>query len=253
MRMKVEAIRTKTIRAGALSLEALLDEVISSLEDGSVVAITSKIVSLCENNVLPLDNIGYDDLVRREADAHLPKELSKYKHHFTIKNHTLIAGAGIDESNGDGHYILWPADSQKTANAAREYLQKKFSLTNVGIVITDSTCHPLRLGTSGICLAHSGFAALRDYIGKPDLFGRPFGVTQANIATGLSAAAVLTMGEGAESTPIAIITNANFIDFQNRDPSPKELELLNFDRDEDLFAPFLNAVDWQVGGISAEH
>lgn len=247
-RVKVEAIKTRAVHAGELSLRKLIDESIHSLANKSVIAITSKIVSLCENTVLPLGEIDYDLLVNRESDAFLPKELSRYKHHFTVKNHTLIAGAGIDESNGDGHYILWPKDAQKTADDICDHLKQRFGHRDIGVVITDSTCQPLRLGTTGICLAHSGFAALRDYIGQPDLFDRPFGVTQSNIASGLSAAAVVVMGEGAERTPLAMLSELDFVEFQDRHPTNEELDLLNFDRDEDLFAPFLNAVDWQKGG-----
>ncbi|MGH7237527.1 MAG: coenzyme F420-0:L-glutamate ligase, partial [Candidatus Saccharimonadales bacterium] len=106
----------------------------------------------------------------------MPKSLNKYGYHFTIKDNTLIPMAGIDESNGDGNYVLWPKDSQKTVNEIREYLKNRFKLKTIGVVITDSTCQPLRRGTIGVCLAHSGFLALNDYRQKPDLFGRKFNV-----------------------------------------------------------------------------
>lgn len=245
--MNVVPVKTRRVTAGEISLEQLLDEYVTDMTENSILAITSKIVSLCENSVKPMSSVDREDLIVQEADKYLPSSLSRYKHHFTIKDHTLIAGAGIDESNGNDHFILWPRNSQETANTVRKYLKKRFSLTHVGVLITDSTCQPLRLGTAGICLAHSGFAALRDYIGQPDLFGRPFGVTQANIASGLAASAVVVMGEGSEQTPLAILSDLSFVGFQNRDPLQSELDLLNFDVDEDLFAPFLNAVEWKKG------
>jgi F420-0:gamma-glutamyl ligase len=68
------------------------------------------------------------------------------------------------------------------------------------------------------------------------------------VALGLAAAAVLAMGEGTEQTPIAIITDVSFVKFQQRDPTKEELEYFYIkNKEEDLFAPFLNAVKWQKG------
>ena len=155
--------------------------------------------------------------------------------------------AGIDESNGQGHYILWPRDSQKTANDLRAYLRRKHDLTELGVIITDSTCQPLRRGTTGISLAHSGFKALTNYVGTADLFGRPFGVTQAGIASGIAASAVLMMGEGSEQTPLCLLRDLPFVTFVEADPSTAELQAMAIPLEEDLFAPFLSAMPWQKG------
>jgi dihydrofolate synthase / folylpolyglutamate synthase len=245
--MKVTSVKTERITAGATELLPLLERVIAGVADGSVIAITSKIVSLCEGSVIPLDKIDKDELVVRESDLYLPASVSKYRHHFTITNNTLIPMAGVDESNGDGQYVLWPTDAQATASQVRAWAKQKFGLSRIGVIITDSTCHPLRRGTNGIMLAYSGFRALNDYVGRPDLFGRPFAVSQADVAGGLAAAAVLQMGEGAEQTPIAILTDLPFVHFQDRDPTAEELASVIIPLDEDLFAPFLTSVQWQQG------
>jgi dihydrofolate synthase / folylpolyglutamate synthase len=245
--MKVSGVRTERITAGVTGLLSLLGRVLADVEDGSVIAITSKIVSLCEGSVIPLDEIDKDQLVVRESDLYLPASLSKYRHHFTITNNTLIPMAGVDESNGDGQYVLWPKDAQATANEVRAWAGQKFGLSRIGVIITDSTCHPLRRGTNGIMLAFSGFRALNDYVGRPDLFGRPFTVSQADVAGGLAAAAVLQMGEGAEQTPIAVLSDLPFVHFQERDPTAEELASVIIGVDEDLFAPFLTSVPWQKG------
>lgn len=105
----------------------------------------------------------------------------------------------------------------------------------------------MRRGTMGITLAYCGFKALKNYIGKPDLFGKPFSVSQADIAGGLTAAAVLQMGEGTERTPIAVITDVPFVEFQDREPSTEELTETTIPLEDDLFAPFLQNVPWQKG------
>ena len=98
-----------------------------------------------------------------------------------MKHNLIIPSSGIDESNGDGYYILWPADPQKTANEIREYLTEKHSLGKLGVVITDSKTTPLRWGVTGVSVSHSGFAALNDYIGTKDIFGRELHFTKTNI------------------------------------------------------------------------
>lgn len=245
--MKVTAIKTDVIAAGAIKLTALLERCLHDLQEDSVVAITSKIVSVCENNVIPLEDIDKEQLVVRESDLYLPATLSRYGHHFTIRDNTLIPMAGVDESNGNGYYILWPKDAQRTANEIRAWLRRRFRLAKLGVVVTDSTCHPLRRGTGGIMLAYSGFRPLNDYVGKPDLFGRPFAVSQANVADGLAATATLLMGEGSEQTPIAVLSDLPFVHFEDEDPSPDELATLMIPLEEDLFAPFLQSVQWQKG------
>lgn len=243
--MRVVPIRTDKILAGQTDILAVIDKFLDSLDEGSVLAVSSKILSLCENNVAPLD-ADKEDLIKQHADKYLDSKYSDYGHHFTITDNTLIGGAGIDESNSDNQYVLWPRDSQASANDIRKHLAGKYHLENVGVVIVDSTSQPLRRGTTGIALAHSGFLAAKDYRGQPDLFDRPLGVSVANISGGLAASAVLAMGEGAEQTPLAVISEVPFVEFQTADPTDDELSFLKITLEDDLFAPFLTSVDWQT-------
>ncbi len=251
--MKITAIKTPRIVSGNKSILDIIDEALPAIEEDSLIAVTSKIVSICEGNIVPKDSIGKEELIVRESNLFLPATLSKYGHHFTITHNMLIPTAGIDESNGEGYYILWPRDAQKTANEIRQHLTAKHGIQNVGVVITDSTCQPLRRGVYGIFLAHSGFTPLRNYIGEPDLFGRLMAVTQSNIAGGLAAAAVLAMGEGAEQTPLCLITDVSGVSFQSRDPSAEELDEITISLEDDLFAPFLTAVEWKKGRGGMRH
>ncbi len=247
--MIVKAIKTNKILPGGPSVFKLLDQFLSELKEGSVVAITSKVVSICEGRIVPIGSIEKEKLIKSEAEYYLPADLGKYGISFSITKNTLIPMAGIDESNGNGDYILWPADSQKSANGIREYLVEHFGLKKVGVIITDSTAMPLRYGTFGIVLAHSGFVATNDYRGKTDLFGRPFKVSISSVAGGLAAAAVLVMGEGNEATPIAVMEDLPFVQFQARNPTKKELDDFYIPMiSEDLFAPFLNSMPWQDKG-----
>lgn len=246
--MRIEAIKTQVIHAGEISLNDLLAESITALPENSVVAISSKVVALCENCVVNIDSITRADLVKREADYYLPPEFSEYNYGFAITRGTLIASAGIDESNGGGHWVLWPKDPFASANSAHKFLCEHFNRQNIGVIITDSNClPPLRRGTIGIMVAWSGFNALNDLRGTTDLFDHEFKVSVSAIAGGLAAAANVVMGEGTESTPIAIISEADFVEFVDHDPTPEDVAATFVDKDEDLYAPFLNSVNWQRG------
>ena len=47
--------------------------------------------------------------------------------------------------------------------------QVRFSLKNVGVIITDSRTTPLRWGVTGFSIAYSGFEPLKNYIGTKDI------------------------------------------------------------------------------------
>lgn len=247
--MKIQPIKTSKVQPGD-DLLSIIDQALPTLAEGTIVAITSKIVSICEDSVIKVGEIVKEQLIAQEADYYLPAEQNQYGIVLTIKGNTLIPSAGIDESNANGYYVLWPKDPQQTANMIRSYLIEKFKLQRVGIIITDSKTTPLRWGTTGVALVHSGFRALRDYRNTPDIYDVPMRVTQANVADGLAAAAVLVMGEGAEQTPIALVEDLPFVEFQDRDPSAEELAELAIDLDEDIYAPVLRSVAWQPGGRS---
>jgi Uncharacterized conserved protein len=170
---------------------------------------------------------------------------------LTIKNGTLAASAGVDESNANGHYILLPENPQNTANQIRQYLKTKFQLNNFGVIITDSISSPLRWGVRGIALAYSGFVPFRSYIGKSDIFGRTMHYSKVFLPDPLATAAVLLMGEGNESQPLVIISQLDFLDFVDRNPSPEELASVTIELEDDLYAPLLTAVKWLPGKKNA--
>jgi F420-0:gamma-glutamyl ligase len=246
--MIVTPLRTGLILPNQKTLAQLLDEYVKDLSEGSVLAITSKIVSLCEGRVVPVGTIDKNQLIKQESDYFLPSENHRYGYHFSVVNNTLISSAGIDESNGHGNYILWPKDPQRSANEIREFLKAKFDLTEVGVIITDSMSRVLRRGSTGTCLAHSGFLALKDYRHTKDLFGHELSFSIANLAEGLAAAAVVTMGEGTEQTPLATVTQLPFLKFQDRSPNQDELDELRLTLENDYFEVFINSAPWQKGG-----
>jgi F420-0:gamma-glutamyl ligase len=247
--MNITPIKTRLVRANECSIETILTEGISQLADESVVVVSSKIIALCQNNVVDKTTIAKNELAKREADLYVHDEYNTHGFTFTITNNTLIASAGIDESNGDGVYILWPKEPQRVANEIRNFLCQHFNLKKIGVIITDSTSlPPMRMGTIGIMLAHSGFEAVHYLIDTNDLFDRPFHAARSGIGSGLAAAANVVMGEGAEQTPVAIITDIPFVNFQTADPTPEELASVYLPIEGDVYAKILLSAPWQEGG-----
>ncbi len=243
--MQIRAIKTDKVLPHD-SLEILLDKALPSLEEETIIAITSKIVSLCEGRIVNIADVpDKKQLVHQEADAYLDTDIpSKYGISLTIKNDLLIPTAGIDESNGQDIYILYPENIPQSAARIWDYLRRRHRLKKLGVLITDSTTTPLRYGVTGIGIGWCGFAPLHSYIGQPDCFGRPLRVTKINILDALAASAVFVMGEGAEQTPIAVIQGAPYIDFADHPPTKEDLASVTIDLENDLYAPILTAAKW---------
>ena len=116
-----------------------------------------------------------------------------------------MASAGIDASNANNHYVLWPTAPNESAAEIGRRLRREHGVDKLGVILTDSHCTPMRRGTTGISIGFYGFDALHDYRGKPDIFGRSLAVSVANRVDALAAAAVGLMGEGAECIPAVVI------------------------------------------------
>lgn len=246
--MIVKAIKTRKFLPPKDNLFDMLSSV-KGLKENSVVAVTSKVVSIGEGRCIPLNKIEKDELIIKEADKYLPRDLVPNKWAmYTLKNNLLVASAGIDESNANGYYILWPKDPLESANKIWQFLRKKFNLKNLGIIITDSKVEPLRRGVIGMAIAYFGFKPFKDYRGTKDLFGRKFEMETSDIPDSLATAAVLEMGEGAESKPFAIISDIPYIEFIHKKYAPKNPEMsFEMPEKEDLFYPFLSSVPWKKG------
>lgn len=212
--MIVRAIQTRPLIPPKDDLLSVIEESIFGLKEKSVVVITSKVVSIWQERCIKINKkINKEDLIKKEADFYIDKSPSEYVM-LTIKNNILIPTSGIDESNANGYYILWPENPFLAAKKIYDFIKKKFKLKKLGIIISDSHTTPLRTGIMGIGIAYYGFYPLRDYRGKKDIFGRELKMSQTNIVDFLAAAAVYKMGEGAEQTPIAVIEDVGDIKFK---------------------------------------
>ncbi len=194
-----------------------------SLEDGDVVVVAQKIVSLCEDRLLRLDDVDVSpaaedlaaetdkdprlvELILRESSVVIRK-----KPGVIIARHRLGvvgANAGVDQSNidhADGECpLLLPEDPDRSAQELRKALMHRTG-RRLGVVVSDSMNRPWRNGTIGTAIGSAGIEVLDDRRGQRDLYGRELKVTMSNRADAIAAAAVLVMGESTERVPAAIV------------------------------------------------
>ncbi len=208
-------------------LAQIIDEALSTgnicLQDGDIIVVAQKIVSLAEGRKVQLDDVEVSAEAEKLAaqtdkDPRLvelilqeSEEVIRNKPGVIITRHRLGlvgANAGIDQSNiehenGDCALLL-PEEPDRSARMLRKAL-RKLTGRNVGVVISDSMNRPWRLGTIGTAIGSAGIDVLDDRRGKPDLYGRELKVTLSNRADSIAAAAVLIMGEASERTPVVIV------------------------------------------------
>jgi len=245
--MQIKAIKTRIFREKENLISFILEHV-KKLPEKSVLVITSKIVDLSEGRTKEIDfSIPHKQMHEKIIKAESEYMLRTKYTWLTIKDGMVMSSAGIDESNANGKIVLLPKNSFKAASLIRRNLQKKYKIKNLGILITDSRLFPLRAGIVGAAVGYAGFKGVRDYRGTPDIFGRILKLSRTDVADSLATAAVLSMGEGKEQQPLALISNApvEFVKKINR----KELMM---DPREDLYQPLFEKIK-KIKGIKSKN
>ena len=215
---------------------------------GDVIAISSKVLAIDEGEcVVAGERKDKEALAKKIAEKYVELEYGRGRRAvFTITKGVLIRTAGIDESNGNGYYILWPKDPKKTAQKIKRVIEKKHGVKLAGVIVTDSYSTILRRGANGFALSWTGIHPTKDYRGKSDVFGRKLKVTLSNVVDALASAAVFVMGEAGESTPVVIIRGLKNIEKEHR--VKKELDRFTVHMEDDIFSTFLLSQKWKNGG-----
>jgi coenzyme F420-0:L-glutamate ligase/coenzyme F420-1:gamma-L-glutamate ligase len=202
---------------------AALDRARLALADGDVVVLAQKIVSKAEGRQIRLADVEPSPAARTlarevEKDPRLVElilqestAIVRQAPGVLIVRHRLglvCANAAIDQSNisheaGESALLL-PLDPDRSARRLRKALQQA-SGRRLGVIISDSTNRPWRLGTLGCAVGSSGITVLDDRRGETDLFGRELKVTMINRADSIATAATLVMGESTERIPVAVV------------------------------------------------
>jgi F420-0:gamma-glutamyl ligase len=249
--MKITAYKTDLITPGD-SIEELIIKNIKQLPENSILTIVSKAFSFSENRLVPKVTGTTEEmhkLAKQEADFYLDSSLSRYNLLLTIKGNWMFVNSGVDQSNSENQYTLWPKNPQESVNKIWKFLRLHYGLKNVGVIMTDSKSFPLSWGVVGHGIAYAGFNPLKDYRGSKDLHGREMEMEKLSIVQSIATAACLEMGEGNEQRPIAVVNELQQdIEWLDHVPTQDELDDLSISIEDDLFAPMLTSLDWEKGG-----
>jgi len=124
--------------------------------------------------------------------------------------------------------LLLPVDPNASAAALKLRLDGHFGVA-LAVVVSDSVGRAWRNGIVGMALGAAGLPALRDLIGRNDLFGRPLEVTQTGFADEIAAAASLLMGQADEGLPAVLVRGLIWYEPDN------DATALLRPKDQDLF------------------
>ncbi len=232
--MQYIPIKTRRLLPPKDDLFTVLDESLTGVKDGDVILITSKIISIHQGRCIPVGETNKRNLIEQEADYLLEGE--QYKNSpLAIKHNALFYGAGVDESNANGHYILLPDKPFDIAEVVWKYLRERHQVEKIGVIITDSHSQPMRSGAVGISIAWWGFHPIESHTGKADLFGRPINWSATNIVDCVAAGSGAVSGETNESTPLIIARDVPNLIFTKVDTRH---EIFRAPK-EDIFYPLL--------------
>ncbi len=176
------------------------------LQDGDVVCVASKVVSLVEGGTVALPD-GDPRLARRALARDRAAEIVAEAPWVVITRtpHGFVAAnGGIDASNvPDGTALLLPEDPDASAHSLHQGLRDRTG-RDVGIVVTDTFGRAWRHGQTDVALGVAGLPAIRDERGRADLDGHDLEVTEAAIADELAGAADLVRTK-ASGAPFVLI------------------------------------------------
>ena len=181
-------------------LVTLIGDAVGELQDGDILAVTSKIVSKAEGRIVVAED--------REAaiTAETVRVVATRGNTRIVQNvwGQVMAAAGVDASNtDDGTVLLLPEDPDASARALCLALRERFGI-RLGVVITDTFGRPWREGQTDVAIGAAGLRVLDDLRGTRDAAGHELAVTQPAVGDEIAAAADLVKGK-ANGTPVAVV------------------------------------------------
>ncbi|GAA4515955.1 coenzyme F420-0:L-glutamate ligase [Brevibacterium yomogidense] len=179
------------------------------LKDGDVLVVASKVVAKAEGSVATArTRADVEQLV--DAHTHHTVARRRYGSGVTVsvvrtRSGTVQAAAGLDQSNTDADtdVILHPRDPDASAAALLASLTERFQV-RLGIIVSDSTSRPWRVGVFDFALGCAGIDPLDSQRGLPDDSGRTQQITVRAVADSITQAADLVKG-AARGRPVAIV------------------------------------------------
>ncbi|UCM88462.1 coenzyme F420-0:L-glutamate ligase [Streptomyces marincola] len=189
----------------------------TELEDGDVVVVASKVVSITEKRYVDLASVAPGpEAVELSGRTGKPAEivqliLDASSEYFLatetgpiIARHTLghqLTSAGIDRAGTEGAWLL-PVDPDASARALRDTLTT-YTGADVAVVIADSDGRADRRGATVISIGAAGIAPLRttEHGGKKQ---------EETLTDLVAAAAGIILGQRGRGAPVAVLRGINY-------------------------------------------
>ena len=176
----------------------------SSLQDGDILVVTSKIVS--KSLGLFADPADRESLVLAESASVVAERRTadSVTRVVAARSGPVMAGAGIDASNAhDERLLLLPHDPDAAARDLHDRLAGLVA-TRFAVLLSDTSGRAWRAGVTDFALGCSGLLGIEDLRGYADTHGRDLAVTVRNLADEIASAADLVKGK-LDRTPVAIV------------------------------------------------
>lgn len=215
-------------------LAAILGDALDGIvEDGDILAVTSKIVSKAEGRIVAAAD--REDAITAETVRVVASRPHADGGGVTriVENRQglVMAAAGVDASNTpDGHVLLLPVDPDGSARALAHALRERFGV-RIGVLLTDTFGRPWREGQIDQAIGAAGVVVLDDLAGTRDANGRPLAVTAPAIADELAAASELVKSK-AGGRPVAVIRGLPHLVTELDGPGARALQRAS---DRDMF------------------
>ncbi len=220
-----------------------LDSSNTSLENGDIIVIASKVVSVAENRIISAKDIepsgkaleiasknGFDpihvELAIQESVAILRTEGVL----ITETSSGLVCNfSGVDKSNApEGKFVLLPRNSDSSASQLLKSLKKNTG-RKLAVIITDTQGRPWRRGSINLAIGCAGIAPFKYNKGKKDLYGR---VLERSTVCQIDEIAMLAeslMGQAGQRIPVVIVRGYTY------SASEETAKDINRPKHEDMF------------------
>jgi coenzyme F420-0:L-glutamate ligase/coenzyme F420-1:gamma-L-glutamate ligase len=189
------------------------------LQDKDIVIIASTIVAKAEGETFRLEDItagkkALEIAARNGKDPRfIQAVLARSKEVLvempfmlvtTLRGHTCV-NAGIDDSNIENGFLLYPPKSPDASASKLGKRLEKICGKKISVIITDTNGRAFKIGQTGAAIGIYKIKPIKRWIGEKDLFGKTLEITEEAIVDELAGAANILMGEGAGGIPAVVI------------------------------------------------
>ncbi len=234
--MKFEAIAVENIPLihNGDNLPSIIYENIE-FQDRDIVIVASTVVAKAEGEIFRLEDItpgkvALEIATRSGKDARfIQSVLSRSREVLvekpfmlvtTLAGHTCV-NAGVDESNIEDGFLLYPPKNPDASAARLGEELEKLSGKKLSVIVTDTNGRAFKIGQTGAAIGIYKIKPVKHWIGEKDLFGKVLEITEEAIADELAGTANLLMGEGAGGTPVVVIRGLDY--YYNENTSIREM------------------------------